>query len=126
MTAWATESEPPVVSVKTKFTVWFLTRLPPASRTTAVIVLCPLVATLNGSAWRSRLFGVVATNSICNCTLVLLGFTAVITAGPALLAETVTLALPVPSVLTVAALKVPRVVEKLIGAFATPVAFCCH
>jgi hypothetical protein len=43
-----------------------------------------------------------------------------------LLAEIVTLALPVPSVLTVAALSVPRVVEKLIAAFATPVPFCCH
>ena len=90
-------------------------------------MLWPLVGDVNGIGLQvERSPGVVATNSICSCTLVLLEFTAVITAGPALFAVTVTLALPVPSVLAVAALNVPRVVEKLIGEFATPVPFCCH
>ncbi len=103
------------MSVSTKFTLWFLTRLPAASRTMAVSVDWPFVGTVNGSACSSRDAGVVATNSICSCTLVLLGFTAVITAGPALLAEIVTLALPVPSVLTLEAFSVPRVLAKLMG-----------
>lgn len=126
VTADAGEIVPPLTSVSVKLTVWFLTRLLAASRTVAVIVLIwvaepppaltPIVA---GSACRVMEFGVVATNSKFSCVVRLL-VVAVITAYPAFVDDTDTVAKPPPAVTALDALKVPLVAVKLTVTPSTP------
>ena len=86
---------PPLTSWREKLTVWFLTKLPWASRATAVMTLCcavlpgGLTLKVVGVACNTRELTVVATNSIstwldgpCDTFAA-----ALITAGPALSAQ---------------------------------------
>ena len=74
--------------------VWFFTKFPARSRTVAVTVLCSVTPMLSGPAWSSSVAGTVATNSTSSCVVVPSVLVAVMTAGPALDALILTVALP--------------------------------